>query len=150
VALIIVAGGAVVLLAGGDEGETLAEVDGIECQRNEQLNFHIHSTVLIYIDGEQMPVPANVGVRPNECLFWLHTHDGTGLIHVEAPEKRDFTLGQFFAVWGQPLSSTQLLDQTADATHEITVTINGEPYEGNPADIVFADLDTIVLQYGES
>src|SRR3989304_3495456 len=49
--------------------------------------------------GEPVPVPEATGIRDN-CIFWLHTHDSTGLLHIEAPEQRAFTLGQFFAIWG--------------------------------------------------
>jgi hypothetical protein len=31
-----------------------------------------------------------------------------GIIHVEAPMKQSFTLGQFFDVWRQPLSATRV------------------------------------------
>ena len=90
-------------------------------------------------------VPKNTGIR-SDCLFWLHTHDDTGLLHIEAPDNRGFTLGQFFAVWGQPLSATQLLSSTVDASHKITATVNGTPFTGDPATIPLADHETIVLQ----
>jgi hypothetical protein len=128
--------------------QVFATVDGVDCERGERLEFHIHSLLKIYVNGEQQTVPANVGLRPNECIFWLHTHDASGLIHVEAPSERDFTLGQLFSVWGQKLSSTQLLDKTTDATHQVTAKVNGEPFTGDPSTIVFKDQETIVLQYG--
>lgn len=146
---IAVVGGMLVAIRGGGNGETkvFAEVDGVKCESGERLEFHIHATLVLVINGEQVPVPQSIGVRTNECIFWLHTHDASGLMHIEAPSKRDLTLGQFFAVWGQPLSTTQLLDQTVDGTHEIVATVNGEPAEGDPANIVMNDQDTIVVQY---
>ncbi len=134
-----------VLASGG--GGAKAVVAGVECERGERLNYHVHSHLDIFIEGQATEVPTNIGIR-SDCLFWLHTHAPNGLLHVEAPEKRDFTLGQFFAVWGQPLSSTKLMDRAADATHQVQATVNGETWAGNPADIPLADKTTIVLEYG--
>jgi hypothetical protein len=131
----------------GSSGKAIDTVDGVECQAGEQLQYHVHADLEILIDGQPVTVPKNTGIRSN-CIFWLHTHDDTGLVHVEAPEKRDFTLGQFFAVWGQPLSAAQFLGSTVDASHKITATVNGTPFTGDPASIPLADRETIVLQYG--
>jgi hypothetical protein len=131
----------------GSSGKAIDTVDGVDCQVGEQLQYHVHAALEILVDGQPVTVPKNTGIRSN-CIFWLHTHDDTGLLHIEAPEKRDFTLGQFFAVWGQPLSATQLLSSTVDASHKITATVNGTPFTGDPASIPLADQETIVLQYG--
>lgn len=40
--------------------------------------------------------------------MWLHTHARDGIIHIESPTKHSHTLGQFFAVWGQKLSTNQV------------------------------------------
>ena len=131
----------------GSSGTVIDTVDGVQCQAGEQLQYHVHAALEILVDGQPVTVPKNTGIRSN-CIFWLHTHDDTGLLHVEAPQKRDFTLGQFFAVWGQPLSATQILSSTVDASHKITATVNGTPFTGDPASIALADQETIVLQYG--
>jgi hypothetical protein len=137
---------ALVALSGGS-GTTVATVDGVDCEAGEQLQYHVHAELQILIERQLATVPKNTGIR-NDCIFWLHTHDDTGLLHIEAPKKSDFTLGQFFAVWGQPLSSTQLLTSTVDATHKITATVNGDPFTGDPSTIPLVDGETIVLQYG--
>jgi hypothetical protein len=131
----------------GPSIKTYATVAGVDCQSGERLEYHSHAHLSILIQGEVLKVPKDIGVR-EECLFWLHTHNDSGLIHLEAPEPRDYTLGQFFEIWGQPLSETQLLDRVADSSHQITATVDGEPWEGDPADIVLKDGVTIVLQYG--
>jgi len=77
----------------------------------------------------------------------LHTHTPDGLIHVESPEKRDFTLGDFFAVWEKPFSSDAVLDYVADETHSIRVTVNGEAID-TFEDTVLGDGDEIVVEYG--
>jgi hypothetical protein len=146
VAVMVVGG--LVIYSGVTAGpKTYATIDGVDCQSGEMLAYHIHAALEIMVDGQQVTVPKNTGIRSN-CLFWLHTHDDSGLIHIEASAQRDFTLGQFFAIWGESLSSTQLLDKTSDATHEITATVDGQPFTGDPASIVFKNAETIVLQYG--
>lgn len=136
------------LLSGGsDDGTAVDVVSAVECERGERLNYHVHTHLTLIVEGETVDVPGNIGIRP-DCLFWLHTHSPNGILHVEAPEERAFTLGQFFDVWGQPLSSMQLLDRTTDASHEVQATVNGETWSGDPADIPLNDLTTVVLQYG--
>ncbi|HET9475915.1 MAG TPA: hypothetical protein VFP63_00350 [Dehalococcoidia bacterium] len=136
------------LLSGGsDNGEPVDLVAQVECERGERLNYHVHAHLTLIVEGETVPVPGDIGIRP-DCLFWLHTHSPNGIIHVEAPEERAFTLGQIFEIWEQPLSSTQLLHKTVDGSHEVQATVNGEPWSGDPAAIPLADLTTIVLEYG--
>jgi hypothetical protein len=151
------------LAFGGDEVKTIDEIAGVPCQTGEHLDFHGHARLHITIEGEESPVPDNTGIRfepqpsvaPGEptpkpefvCLFWLHTHTDA-LVHIEAPEPRDYQLGQFFAIWGEPLSETQLLDRTVGEGTEIKAWLNGEPWEGDPADIPLADQNVISLQFG--
>ena len=62
----------------------------LTCTTDMATEFHIHSILKIVINGENQAIPANIGVSPN-CMMSLHTHDDNGTIHVESPEKRDFT-----------------------------------------------------------
>ena len=125
-----------------------ASAEAVECNRNEHFAQHVHVNLRIYINGEQVPVPANVGIRP-DCLYWLHTHDGLGTIHVEAPHRdRTFTLGQFFKVWDRTISPTELMGNKTDDTHQIKAWVNGEEYTGDPAQIPLKSRAVITLQYG--
>ncbi len=120
----------------------------IECNKNEHFAQHVHANVRIYIKGEQVPIPPNVGIRP-DCFYWLHTHDGSGTIHVEAPQTtRVFTLGEFFKVWGKTLNSTEMMGYKADATHQIKAWVNGQEDSGDPAAIPLRSDAVITLQYG--
>ena len=136
-----------VLLSGGSGSKVIATVDGVVCESGERLNYHVHTHLALIMEGQETPVPSDIGIRP-DCLFWLHTHSPNGILHVEAPERRDFTLGQFFAVWGEPLSGTQVLDKTVDASHQIQATVDGQPWDGNPADIPLDDQTSVVIEYG--
>lgn len=94
----------IVPLAGASRG-VYASIDGIECERGERLNYHVHSHLALFVEGQEVRVPAGIGIT-DRCLYWLHTHATDGIIHVEAPARKDFTLGQFFAVWASPWDGT--------------------------------------------
>ncbi|HEY0948129.1 MAG TPA: hypothetical protein VGE53_01370 [Candidatus Paceibacterota bacterium] len=107
--------------------------------------FHIHPMLEIVANGENVPVPSNIGVQQT-CMTALHTHTPDGVIHVESPEKRDFTLSDFFAVWDQPFSKDEILSYKADATHRIRITVDGtgvDTYENT----VLKDGEHIVISY---
>lgn len=77
-----------------------SNISGITCDRTEHLVYHNHTKLVInYKNNQSVTIPADIGIVPNECIFWLHTHDDSGIIHVESPTKVSFTLGQFLQVW---------------------------------------------------
>jgi hypothetical protein len=78
------------------------------------------------------------------CYYWLHVHAQDGIIHVESPTTATYTLGQFFAIWKQPLSANQV----GTATGALTVYVNGVRYAGNPADIPLASHEDIQIDVG--
>jgi hypothetical protein len=70
--------------------------------------YHVHTHLSIFLNGEQLRLPYNIGIVElapgSRCFYALHTHDASGKIHVEGPAPALFTLGDFFAIWGHPLS----------------------------------------------
>jgi hypothetical protein len=61
--------------------------------------FHIHALLHIYVNGLLVPLPAEIGLDPSlHIKSSLHTHDRTGIIHMEAAHPFNYTLGDFFAV----------------------------------------------------
>ncbi len=76
-----------------------ASIDGIECNTKEYVILHNHAHLDFYVNGNSMVVPERIGIIGNTCLYWMHTHDTSGVIHMESPKSRDFTLGQFFSIW---------------------------------------------------
>lgn len=117
----------------------------LTCTTDMATEFHIHPNLEIFINGEKQLIPVNVGITPN-CMYALHTHTPDGVIHVESPEKKDFTLSDFFAVWDKPFSRTQILDHVADETHRIRMTVNGEEVDTYESTLL-RDLDKIVIYY---
>src|SRR5579859_4607270 len=133
-------------------------VDGISCQGGEQTLFHVHSHLTIFVNGAPRQVPAGVGIASPQvqqtsagsyvgsgaCFSWLHTHAADGIIHIESPVGRQFTLGNFFDEWGQPLSP----DRVGTATGPVTAFYNGKHYIGNPRNIPLGSHVQIQLDVG--
>lgn len=123
-------------------------IAGISCDAQEGQRIHIHQHLVILDHGKEVAIPANVG-RPNApCLYWVHTHTPDGIIHIEAPKDRAFTLGDFFKVWGQPLTRTTAASAIATAKKPLRVWVDGKPYKGDPAKIVLEAHTDIVIQAG--
>ena len=96
-----------------DDGNTAtggqgAPVQGIECLLNMPEAYHVHAHVSVFVDGVATAFPANIGIhnqQPSRCFYTIHTHDHSGKIHVESAAPGSFTMGQLFAIWGQPLET---------------------------------------------
>jgi hypothetical protein len=122
-------------------------VDGIRCDASEGVAMHIHPHLTILDHGKPVGIPEDVG-RPlaGQCLYWLHTHTPDGIVHIESPSVREFTLGEFFDVWGQPLNAHDVAGAKPRPGESIKVFVDGEPYRGNPRAIEFAQhLDIVIL-----
>jgi hypothetical protein len=61
-------------------------IDGITCDKKEHFVSHIHTHLNIFMNGKEFVVPSNIGIIPDNCIYWLHTHDDTGVIHIESPD----------------------------------------------------------------
>jgi hypothetical protein len=125
-------------------------IGGIQCSSFEQLVFHIHSHLDIFISGKPFTIPAQIGIIPGKCFYWLHTHDESGVIHIESPVSRNYTLGQFFDIWNQKFNNTRLFDNAANGNNTLTVYVNGSkvPSGTNYRDIKLSAHDEIAIVYG--
>jgi len=135
-----------------------ATVDGIRCAPIEQLAYHIHAHLQVYVDGEPRQLPPAIGLigpvaeqtpegpfyGAEHCYYWLHTHASDGIIHIESPTPRIYTLGNFFDEWRQPLSSHQV----GPAMGKVTAFINGKPWTEDPASIPLDKHFVIQLDVG--
>ena len=134
-------------------------VDGVKCERAEKVAFHIHAHLAIFVNGKQRQIPYGIGIGPplagqpnkisgfvtqGSCFAWLHTHTADGIIHMEAPKKQTFTLGQFFAVWGIKLSATQV----GPAHGRVTALVDGKVVSGDPRKIVLKAHELVQLDVG--
>lgn len=119
----------------------------LNCTTDMATQFHIHPILKIIINNQPQEIPANIGVAAG-CMNALHTHDKSGKIHVEAPEKRDFNLSDFFAIWEKTFTHDQILDYKVDEKHIIKVTVNGNEVDTFERTLMH-DLDEIIISYQE-
>jgi hypothetical protein len=92
-------------------------------------------------------VPPEIGIAPTEgFLTELHTHDATGIIHVESPTQATFTLGQFFCEWGVKLTANCL----GRYRGPVSWWVNGQKMTGNPAQLVLKQHQQIVIATGQT
>ncbi len=119
----------------------------VPCGSNERFERHAHAHLTIVIRSELRPVPANIGIS-GSSICWLHTHDSSGIIHIEAGDDRAFTLGDLFSVWRQQLSTTQIGGERVGRGETIRTFENRQPFSGSPETLVLDDKDDIVLQLG--
>lgn len=140
-------------------------VANIQCQTGEQVAVHYHSHLTILYHGTPVPVSMGIGIPggqtdPNSttpyitsgtCFYWLHTHDQSGEIHIEAPQSdanRQFTLANFFAIWHQPLSKNKVATISVGKGDQMKVWVDGQPYSGDPSKIVLKSHEQIVIEVG--
>lgn len=126
------------------------------CQPAEQLEIHYHSHLALVHDGSVVTLPAGIGIEPL-CYYWLHTHDTSGIIHVETPggqAGRVFTLADFFAVWGQPIGSHQAGPAVAESGEQLRTWVqphfDSEPqlWAGSPGAVPLRDCAAITIVIG--
>jgi hypothetical protein len=129
-------------LAGPAASTAGQPIDGISCQSSEQTLFHVHAHLTILVNGVPRQVPAGIGIpgasaqdtargpfiASGNCFYWLHTHAADGIIHIESPVQRAYTLGDFFDEWGQPLGPRQV----GPASGHVSAIYNGKVYQGDP------------------
>jgi hypothetical protein len=125
-----------------------APVNGIRCDVAEGSTFHIHAHLAILDHGKRVIVPELIGIPADStCLYWLHTHMPDGIIHIESPLFRSFSLGDFFDIWGQPLT-TGKADGAKAKPGQLRAYVNGELHKGNPRSIDLVQHADIVLEVG--
>lgn len=109
----------------GGQGQT---VDSITCASTMYTTYHVHAFLGIIVNGRQLALPDGIGmVQPgadityegipnwteyaSKCYYYTHTHDASGVMHLESPKSMPptsslFTLGNFLDVWGIKVSSS--------------------------------------------
>ena len=124
---------------------------GLPALRVEGRLLHTHEHLDLYLDGRHVAVPAGIGIGDDSGgLFYspLHTHDRTGILHVESPAKKPYTLGQFFGVWGVRLTATCIGDFCAGGGRAVRAFVDGVRVPGDPARIPLRRHEEIVLAFG--
>lgn len=113
-------------------------------------SYHVHALLNVYVDGEQVPVPANIGIDPSSGYHSpLHTHTPDGVIHFEADDPSPFTLQQVFTMWGVDFSADRLGAYVPMDDKTLHVYVNGEPVD-EPVDYELQEGDNVVVAYGQA
>jgi hypothetical protein len=132
---------------------------------------HIHAHLDVFVNGKPTPVPAGIGIdisvpgvqhgtapdgtptyggirlcsRP--CIAALHTHDDSGVLHIESQKPRPYTLGEVFTEWNVRLDKKCVGGYCRPRAH-IAVYENGKPYTADPAALVLKNLHEIAIVIG--
>lgn len=138
-------------------------VDGIGCLGSESLQYHIHQHLALYDNGKSVQVPALIGIpnyvkkgqRYANCYYWIHVHDLSGILHVESPIKKTYSLGNFFDIWAKTSSSTvapkssfvALLRKAAQG--KVTAFVAGKKWHGSYRSIPLTDHEVITVEIGK-
>ena len=138
--------------ASGGQG---GAVDGIACENTAQ-TFHIHSHVTLFQNGAQVAIPLAIGLmspvysmggnyaNSGTCFYHLHTHDNSGIVHIENPTTTTYTLGEFFDIWGEPLS----VSNVAGVSGPTLFYLGTSMFTGDPRTITLTNHEQITLEVG--
>lgn len=128
------------------------------CLATSSTFLHIHPWLQIFINNQPVTIPGAIGIQnpvvegtapdgsnvyggggSNSCFEPVHTHDDSGVIHIESPTDTNYTLGNFFQIWAATyayaivngskapivFSSTDILGFTANSTGTVTLLVDG-------------------------
>jgi hypothetical protein len=149
------------------EGDTPAggqgqSIDGITCDPTMSNNYHIHVYLGLYVNGKQVALPAGAGmenpgapsngfVNTATCFYHIHTHDQSGIVHVEDPNPNNvpvtatlYTLKSFFDIWGITVDSNRF----GPFSGPVRVFTSGQVYRGNDSNTNFVTPATDLTFYG--
>ncbi len=127
----------------------IVNIQGVQCDPTEGSVFHVHAHLDIIVDSKQVTIPAGIGIKPNECLYWLHTHDTSGVIHIESPTQTTFTLGQFVQVWDNTPGISPTFEDLTHGDKNLKVFVNGTEVNDIYDSIQLSAHDEIVLVSGD-
>src|SRR5262245_11458251 len=130
--------------------------NAIPCDQLEHTQVHYHAALQILDAGRAVSIPTGVG-RTRSCYYWLHMHDGEeGIIHIEAPSDRTFTLADFFEVWSSWAGAKELIDTrqvstiSLDSSQKLVVYVDigsgPKAFTGDPATIHLEDREVVTLE----
>jgi hypothetical protein len=121
-------------------------IDNITCDASNPA-YHVHAHLTLYINGAQVQIPQGIGLPTDQsCIYWLHTHDTSGVIHIEAPRQQNYLLGTFIDLWAHQFPQLQYPVQLSQ-TEGWTAWVNGKPYNGDFRNISLTAHTLITLAY---
>jgi hypothetical protein len=125
-------------------GQLRARLDALGLPARAGTSLHTHQHVDLFVNGKSVIVPAGIGIGEG-LISPLHTHDVSGVIHVESPTVRSYSLAEFFAVWGVRLSKKCLADECGEG--KLHFFVDGKP-AADPNLIVLTQHQEIAVAFG--
>lgn len=127
------------------------EAIGLPALASQGTLLHIHQHLDLCVAGKQITIPADIGIAETAsggCSPRSHTHDTSGIIHVESPTLRPFTLGEFFDVWGVRFTSDCIGGDCNRGGAQLRVYVNGDLATRDLAAIRLTSHEEIAVTYG--
>jgi hypothetical protein len=131
---------------GVDHLQDRLKAAGVDPLAQEALAFHIHQHLDLYVNGKHVALPAGVGIYPGAFITQVHTHDTRGVIHVESPVNKTYTLGQLFAEWGVKLTGDCVGSNCGAG--KVHWWVNGKQQTGDPARLGLKSHQEIAIAFG--
>jgi hypothetical protein len=137
---------------GATRGATIA---GVPCRT--RVGRRVEAHLELFARGRVVPIPAGIGIAPplrrrgayvreGRCSYPVRTIEPTGLLELRADAR--LTLGELFAIWGQPLSRTRLAGFRGSATRPLRAYVEGVRWLRDPRTIRLRRHAVIVLELG--
>jgi hypothetical protein len=125
---------------------------GLVCRRDTATGDTAH--LELFAEGRVVLVPQGIGIAPpirhgvqrivaGHCRYSVATFDRTGVIDFT---RSGLTLADLFAVWGEPLSPSQLVSFRARAGQEVHAFVGGKRWRGNVRDVPLTHHAEIVIE----
>ena len=155
-----------------DDPLALTQKAGLTPKTREFFQYHVHSHLDVFVNGEPVTVPPGLGIDIDDpavhhgvledgsdsyggidppctqpCISPLHTHDNTGVLHTESAASEPNRLGQLFTEWDVVLDAS-CIGGYCRPDASVLVYVDGDLYEGNPADIDLTDEKQISIVVG--
>jgi hypothetical protein len=132
-----------------------APVGRFACRRDELRRERAH--IELFANRRVLLLPPGIGMAPPlrlhgldvlgaRCSYALRTADPTGVVEFVAAVRP--TLGDLFAVWGQPLSRRRLAGFRARGADEVKAWIGGRRWHGDVRAIPLGRHGQIVVELG--
>lgn len=132
---------------------------GLDLLATEALTVHYHAHLDVLVDGVHVTVPGGLGISvPDSAggvagmqapgaagIAALHTHDTSGVLHVESPVNHRFTLGQVFTEWDVALAAGQVGVYRNGGGKTVGVFVDGKRWTGDPASVVLRPHEEIAI-----
>jgi hypothetical protein len=113
------------------------------------IGYHVHAQLNVYVDGKQTTVPANLGIDPQgRFISPIHTHDTSGVVHMESTKFYPFTLGEFINVWGVYFTDKQLGGYKVGNGNVLQLWVNNKRI-ADPVNYQMKPHDVMILGYGK-